>query len=45
MSQDDQHSYSLQKINDFLDEKFGTQFADITDFFPDLLCHETHEKG
>ena len=36
VSQDDPQSYTLQEINDFLDESYGRQEVEITDFFPNV---------
>ena len=36
VSQDDKQPYSVQEINYFLDEIYGRQSVDITDFFPDV---------
>lgn len=36
VSQDDPQSYTLQEINDFLDERYGRQDVEVTDFFPNV---------
>ena len=36
VSQDDRQPYSLQEMNYFLDEMYGRQSVEVTDFFPDV---------
>ncbi len=49
VSQDDPHpqSYTLKEISDFLDESYGRQDPELTDFFPDvdMFIHESLQSG